>query len=515
MIHVLYAEDDPVVVTFVGECFARAGWVDSLEVVPDGRECLDRMARGGVDVLLLDLKLPDIDGLHVLGELAMRGDPTPVVIVSAQGQTRMAVEALRAGAVDCVDKGTAQFLQIAEIASKVYEQRQAESSGSTPPPPRTRKGRVVLVEVASDVRKAVESFFAGAAPQIELAAVAEPDELDRLLGDGVDADGVILGQPPSRADPLEVLRKLRSQVADLPVILITATNDAEMAVAAFKFGAQDVILRQPGYLSRLVFSLAHELRRTELARHNAHLSRELVAVNRSLEAQVKTRVGEVRTLSMRLLNVQEQERREIARELHDQIGQMLTGLKIQLENAVLEAPMPLKTKLIDIYGLARDLHNRTREITLELRPNLLEDLGLRSALAWHLELFQRQTGITVASEISLPDESLPSELEMAIFRVVQEALTNVARHSGCQAASVTVVENATQVLVEVSDQGCGFDPEKVRARPDFIGLAGMAEKVHWAGGELAVTSSIGNGTRIQSAFPRPLPTQTPVAIRKT
>ncbi len=509
MTHVLYAEDDPVVATFVGECFARAGWTDSLEVVTTGRACLDRMTRGGVDVLLLDLKLPDSDGLHILGELAMRGDPTPVVIVSAHGQTKMAVEALRAGAVDCIDKGSAQFLQIAEVASRVYEQRQAESSISAPVPTRTNKYRVLLIEASADMRSIVHATFAQSAAQIELSFVAKADELDVCLAHGVDADGVIIGSPPYPNDALEILRSLRAQIADLPVVLIAPGNDAEMAVAAFKFGALDFIQKQEGYLPRVVFSLAHGLRRTELARHNARLSHELLAINRSLEAQVKTRVGEVRALSMRLLNVQEQERREIAHELHDQIGQMLTGLELQLERAVLDAPMPLKTRLVEIYGLARDLLARTRQITLQLRPNLLDDLGLRSALAWHLELFQRQTGVTLATEISLPEEALPPELEMAVFRVVQEALTNVARHSGCKHANVTVVENDTKILVEVTDAGCGFDAEQVSTRRDSIGLAGMAEKVHWAGGEMEIVSSIGKGTRIHAEFPRPMPAKAP------
>ena len=487
----------------------RAGWTDSLEVVTTGRACLDRMTKGGVDVLLLDLKLPDIDGLHILGELALRGDPTPVVIVSAHGQTKMAVEALRAGAVDCIDKGSAQFFQIAEVASRVYEQRQAESTASAPVAPRTGKYRVLLIEAAEDMWSTVQATFAESATQIELSFVATANELDLCLTHGIDADGVIIGHPPSRIEALEILRSLRAQVADLPVILIAPGNDADMAVAAFKFGALDFIQKQEGYLPRVVFSLAHGLRRAELARHNARLSHELLAINRSLEAQVKTRVGEVRALSMRLLNVQEQERREIAHELHDQIGQMLTGLKLQLESAVLDAPMPLKTRLIDIYGLAKDLLTRTREITLQLRPNLLDDLGLRSALAWHLELFQRQTGVALATEISLPEEALPPELEMAVFRVVQEALTNVARHSGCQHANVTVVENDTRILVEVTDAGCGFDSEQVSTRRDSIGLAGMAEKVHWAGGDMEIVSSIGKGTRIHAEFPRPLPAKAP------
>jgi signal transduction histidine kinase len=274
-------------------------------------------------------------------------------------------------------------------------------------------------------------------------------------------------------------------------------------VAAFKLGAQDYILRTGEYLAEVVFSLSHGLRRTELARRNAQLSRELAAVNRSLEAQVETRTAELHALSLRLLRVQEDERRNIAQELHDQIGQMLTGLKLQLEAAAPEASPAVKDKLLDALGLARELLSRTRELTLQLRPRLLDDLGLQPALEWHLELFQRQTGIAAAGEFSLPAARLPGELETTIFRVVQEALTNVARHSGGASAHVTVVADETQILVEITDRGRGFELERVRAKSVSLGLAGMSERVILAGGKIELFSSPGKGTRVHASFPRP------------
>jgi signal transduction histidine kinase len=252
-----------------------------------------------------------------------------------------------------------------------------------------------------------------------------------------------------------------------------------------------------------VFSLSDGLRRTELARRNAQLSHELAAVNRSLEAQVETRTAELHALSLRLLRVQEDERREIARALHDQIGQMLTGLKLQLEAAAAEAKPDVQSRLLESLGLAKELLERTRSMTLQLRPRLLDDLGLQPALEWHLELFQRQTGIAVAGEFSLPPGRLPGELETTIFRVVQEALTNVARHSGSRAANVTVVADDSHILAEVTDRGKGFDLERARAESRSLGLAGMGERVTLAGGKLEVVASPGKGTRIHASFPRP------------
>jgi signal transduction histidine kinase len=509
MIHVLYAEDDQVIASLVGSCFSRFGAKAVLQVVPTGQACLDRMAKGGVDVLLLDLELPDINGLQILGQLAVRGDLTPVIMVSGRGQTDLAVKALRAGAIDCVDKGSPQFLQIVELVTRVHERRLAAAVSSPAAADRPEKYRVWLIEESAEVAAAIAGFFSKNAPQLELTVLATADHLNRRLREGVAADAVLIGDAPGGADPFDVLRKLRSAVPDLPVILLAARNDAEAAVAAFKLGARDYLLRTGDYLSQLVFSVSHALRRAELARHNAQLSRELAAVNRSLEAQVETRTAELRALSLRLLRVQEEERRHIAQELHDQIGQMLTGLKLQLEAAAREAQPAVRSRLEETLGLANDLLGRTRALTLQLRPRLLDDLGLQPAIEWHLELFQRQTGIAVAGEFSLPAGRLPGELETTIFRVVQEALTNVARHSACKSANVAIIAAESHILVEITDRGRGFPLDEVRAKSHSLGLAGMTERVQLAGGKIEIFSSPGQGTRVHASFLRPDPAPAP------
>jgi signal transduction histidine kinase len=497
MIHVLYAEDDLLLSALVKSCFEHAAGAATVETVTTGRACLDRMVKGGVDVLMLDLELPDTNGLRILSELAVRGDTTPVVVVSGHGQTAMAVKALRAGAVDCVDKASPQFRQIVEIVERAHKRA---SGGALPPAEPNERHRVWLVETSAVTQAAIDGFFASGAPHIELTTITTAGGLDYQLGSGVPADAAILGSTPAGISRLDVLRKLRSQFTDLPVIVLAGQSDADEAVAAFKLGAGDYIQKRGDYLAQVVFSLSHGLNRTNLARRNAQLSRELEAINRSLEAQVKTRTRELEALSMRLLRVQEDERRQVARELHDQIGQMLTGMKFQLEAAAADAVMPLQGKLREILIQATDLLARTRQLTLQLRPQLLDDLGLKPALEWHLQVFARQTGIAVEGEFSLPEGRLLGELETTIFRVVQEALTNVARHAGANAANVTVVGTGTHILVEVTDRGRGFDLERVRATHESLGLASMAERVGLAGGTMEIVSSPGKGTRVHASF---------------
>jgi signal transduction histidine kinase len=507
MIRVLYAEDDQNVAAVVRSYFTHFGPEIDLEVVPDGGTCLARMAQGGYDVLLLDLVLPDINGLQILGELARRGDPTPVVMASGLGQTDLAVRALRAGAVDCVDKTSPQFHQIVDIVKRVHA-RQLEKKFTQPaappgePPPRHR---VLLVEISAVTRRTLGDFFQANAPQIELTGDATPAAFERLLAGHPEAEAVLIGPTPGEASSLDTLRRLRSHRAKLPAVILAARGDGETAVAAFKLGAQDYVLQKTDYLADLVFSLNNILRRAEIERSNEQLTRELEALNRSLEAQVRTRTGELQALSMRLLRVQEEERRTIARELHDHLGQLLTGLRFQLEAAHRTAPPGLQAALKESLATSDEILRFLREMTQQLRPRVLDDLGLAPALEWHLNLFQRQTGISVALDVSLPPGRLPGDLETAIFRVVQEALTNVARHAGTTAATVTLAADGNQLIVEITDRGRGFDTEAVQARRDSLGLTGLCERVILAGGRPEIFSRVGQGTRIHAEFPLPPP----------
>jgi signal transduction histidine kinase len=526
MIRVLYAEDEPLIASVMRSYLNRFAPECTLEVVPTGRECLARMQEGGIDVLILDLMLPDIDGLHILGELAGRHDPTPVIMVSGHGQTELAVRALRAGAVDCIDKSTGQFLQLPEIIKRVHA-RHTEDQSSRPPipiPVRAEKYRVMVVEDSVAIRRALADFFAANAPQLAVTPAPSASEFDRLLLEEKPFDAVIIGPAPAGLDALDVLRQLRSHAAETPALMISAQSDGETAVAAFKLGAQDFILLKENYLPEVVFSINNILRHADTERRNAQLSRELAELNRSLEAQVAARTGELQaevrvrqqaerhaeehaarlqTLSKRLIKIQEDERRAIARELHDQVGQMLTGLKFQLEAAVQAAAPVAKDRLVESLGIANDLLRHVRELTQQFRPRILDDLGLRPALDWHVDLFQRQTGVKVDLEVSLPPQRLPVELETAVFRVVQEALTNVARHAGGASASVTITTGDRKLLAEITDRGQGFDLNTVLASRESIGLTGLAERVNLAGGQLEIFSRAGQGTRIHAEFPLP------------
>jgi len=524
MIRVLYAEDDTQVAEMVRFAFGLRSDECSLEIVNSGRACLAATERTAYDVVLLDLVMPDFDGLQVLTELMSRGDSTPVVIVSGHGQHELAVRALRAGAIDCIDKNSSEFLRIPEIALRVHARHPRQGA---PARAGTALSHAVLfVDPVAGERDAFGVFLAGSLPRLKLSTGA-PDALEALVRDERAYDAVVIGPNFATDAMLAALRKLRAHTEAMPVIVIADQTDGDVTVAAFKLGAHDYLVRGPECYSELVFSLNHALKQRDTDRLNQKLATELAELNHSLAAQVAERTRELeqeivvrreaerraeenaarlQSLSNRLLRVQEDERQALAQELHDQIGQLLTGLRFQLESAREKAPIP---SLESALGLTDDLLRSVRALTLQLRPRLLDDLGLKPALEWHTNLFGNQTGIQVDLELTLPEKRLGPELELVVFRAVQESLTNVARHSGAKAAAVTVVAGDDALHVEIVDRGCGFDLDAALARHNSLGLAGLAERVRLAGGKLEIFSKTGQGTRLHAEFPLQPTTATP------
>lgn len=516
MIRVLYAEDDPQVAELVRHYFERYGEDMTFETVDSGRRCLEAMTRARYDVLMLDLMMPDLDGLQVLGELTTRRDPTPVIMVSGHGQHDLAVRALRAGAVDCIDKVSPDFRRITDIVRRVHEQQKRRQSVPAPPPPPAGH-RVVYIDPHPAERKRITDFFAGVS-QLHIQAL-ETLSLERINEGELEFDAVVIGPTVETTRMLDFLRHLRARDEVLPVIVVSAFDNVEATIAAFKLGAHDVLLQRPGVLPDLVFTLNNALKRADTERLNARLTGELAALNQSLTEQVAARTRELeqevvvrrdaerraeeqaarlQALSNRLLRVQEDERRALAQELHDQIGQLLTGLRFQLEAAQSAAP---SKPLIDALEVTAELLRSVRTLSLQLRPRLLDDLGLGPALEWQVKLFRAQTGITIELELSLPPQRLASELETTVFRMVQEALTNVARHSGANAAAITVMATDSALQVEISDRGRGFDAGAALRKHDSLGLPGLAERVRLAAGHFELFSLPGQGTRLHAEFP--------------
>jgi PAS domain S-box-containing protein len=215
------------------------------------------------------------------------------------------------------------------------------------------------------------------------------------------------------------------------------------------------------------------------------------------EEALKEYAERLSVLSRRLMDVQETERRNIARELHDEISQALTGLKLTLEMAARQSPDEVGASIYRAHALVNELMAHARKMSLDLRPPMLDDLGLLPALLWQMEHYTAQTGVRVDFRYSgIEARRFEPEVETAGYRIVQEALTNVARHSEVDDVTVRVWTQQSRLMVEIEDSGVGFNPEAVLVASDTSGLAGMRERAKLLGGELLVDSQPGGGTRV-------------------
>jgi len=206
-------------------------------------------------------------------------------------------------------------------------------------------------------------------------------------------------------------------------------------------------------------------------------------------------------LSRRLLEVQEAERRRVALELHDEIGQVLTGLKLTLEMGARGADTEARQSVTRARMLVNDLMARTRKLSLDLRPATLDHLGLLSALLWLIKNYTSQTAVLVDfKHDGISGRRFLPDIETAAYRVVQEALTNVARHAGLTEAIVRIWADQDVLTVTVTDQGIGFDPQAILSTTGSSGIAGMRERVLLLGGHFAITSSPGKGTRLTAEW---------------
>lgn len=219
---------------------------------------------------------------------------------------------------------------------------------------------------------------------------------------------------------------------------------------------------------------------------------------------------ELPVLSRRLVEAQEAERRRIARELHDEVGQALTAVKINLQAIQHSADaQAAAARLKDSIAVVERALQQVRNISLDLRPSLLDDLGLAAALRWYVDSQARRAGLAASFSVTPSDLRLAADLETDCFRAAQEALTNVIRHAHATRVDVGLHSTGHGVRLTVRDNGVGFDVARTLERAGHgmsLGLLGLRERVALAGGRLEIISARGKGTEVRAWFPCESPT---------
>lgn len=347
-------------------------------------------------------------------------------------------------------------LVIDESPGLVHEiERQLETAGVS--------ARVRRIETASALGRALDE----APPDVVLADYTHPE----------------LEGPAA-------LRLVRDRSTETPFIFLSDEVGEEVAVEALKSGATDFVRKD--HLARIGTAVRRALAETEARRER-----------RAAQEQLLKSHEQLRALTAYLQFVREEERTRIAREVHDELGQMLTNLKIEL--AWLAARLPkhrrlLQEKARQMLGHVDALAHTVRQIVTELRPGILDDFGLVAALEWQAGEFQRRTGLRCTFVSDVARENWDGDITTALFRIFQETLTNVLRHAQATRVDVHLWQDDEVLLLEVADNGRGITPEEV-ANTRSIGLLGMRERAALLGGDISFTGASGRGTTVLIRLP--------------
>ncbi len=350
--------------------------------------------------------------------------------------------------------------------------------------------RILLVEDSADDAELILAELQGRGMAIESRRVDTEVAMRQALAES-RWDLVISDFNLPRFNAAAALSVLQASGLDIPFIVVFGFIGEETAVEMMKAGANDFVMKSN--LARLAAAIERELREAELHVDNRRAQQELLDSRRQLQA-----------LSVHLQTMREEERTRIARELHDELGQMLTALKMDIagvRSRIPESDVCLLNKTKAMAELIDATLDAVRSIATDLRPVMLDDLGLKSAVEWLLEDFAKRYGIGFKLETMLDDYRLDDPRTTAAFRIVQECLTNVARHAQAGHVVVVMSHRDGELSVSVKDDGKGLEPGGDRRRNRY-GLMGIRERAAHFGGDMKVVSAPSQGTSVEVSLPQ-------------
>lgn len=260
------------------------------------------------------------------------------------------------------------------------------------------------------------------------------------------------------------------------------------------------------FLTELARDVSHMLYAIESEKKRWHLETALRKTRDELESRLKERREELEVLSTRLLSAQEAERKRIAGDLHDGIGQTLSAIKLTVESVLEQVDDNLQTRigkaLKSLVPMLQEASEEVRIIVSNLRPSILDDLGILATMSWLTRQFKGMVSdIRIEEHIDLQEEDIPKSLKTTIFRILQEALNNIAKHSDANLVRIYLSKNKKGIELKIIDNGYGFDMARLNAASALkkgFGITGMKERTELSGGLFEITSTWGAGCRIKA-----------------
>jgi two-component system, NarL family, sensor histidine kinase UhpB len=461
-LRVLIIEDSEDDALLLQRQLQRDGYIPIYERVDTAGKAMASLENGKWDIIISDYILPQFSGLEALRIIRDKGLDIPCIIVSGRISEETAVAAMKAGAKDYIMKDNLKRLGPA-IERELHDAQTRRES---------RKAQEAFKQDEAKLKLILNQM-----PCV-LWATDENLRITSSLGAGLKA----LDLRPNQIVGMTIPQYYRTN--NPRFIPILAHQQAlEGRASAYELNWE----------GRILYCYVEPLH--DLADNVIGVIGSAFDVTDKEHAE-----EELRALSHRLVDTQESERRQIARELHDEIGQSLTVIKLLMNQAAHSPAEKSRHILNEAQSVVTELIQKVREMSLKLRPSMLDDLGLLPTLLWYVERYHTQTRIEVKFEHSGLEKKFAPDLNTAVYRIIQEALTNVARYAKVNKVNVRInVENRT-VIVQVEDFGCGFETAKLTAKSS-TGLSGMRERAQLLGGNLKIQTSLGSGTKIIAELP--------------
>ncbi len=470
----LILEDNPADAELIQRVLKRGGLSYSAVLATNEKEFTDALNSHSFDAVLSDNALPQYDSEKALAFVKSLNPHLAFILVTGTVSEEFAVKIMKGGADDYILKSNMLRLPTAVLSAIAHKRMQWAME----------QERNLTAAIANSFPGIFYLYNANAGllkwnRNLQLITGYSTDEIRRMRPHELFiADQDTLPWYADEGSGLEgangrSVRLLTKNYAAVPYILLQATIEYDGQSCQLGVGLDITAARQ-----------------SELEQ-------------RQLNAQL-------RSLSARLHNAKENEQRRIAREIHDELGQQLTGLKMDiysLGNAISNEVKPamLQARLLEASKLVDEAIGTIRKIASELHPTILDNLGLPAAMEWQSQEFSRRFQIPVAFMANDQASALHlhSEVATGLYRIYQESLTNIARHAGPCKVKTTLVKTETDLVLTIADDGKGFDPATVN-RHQTLGLLGMKERAMMIGANVEITSAPGKGTEVNITWPLPL-----------